>query len=259
MTSYIYIYYCLLVAIGNTNGLIKVYNQSLSLLKSFTAHSNQINRIKQSPFSADFVATCSNDNSVIIWNATTTTNNWNLIRSYTGHTNYVYGLEWINEDTIASGSLDRKIQIWSKSTGTVLRTINAGHGVYCLKLLSNGFHLASGLDNYKINIYNINNGSLISTLSGHTSLIEDLEMINNGNLLASSSDDSKVFIWNLTTNTRKFTLSGHGSYVYGLKLVSNDILASGSADYSIRGNQQYNKNINREYNKWQSNKNINGF
>ncbi len=83
--------------------------------------------------------------------------------------------------------------------------------------------MASGLGNYKINIYNINNGSLISTLSGHTGLIEDLEMINNGNLLASSSDDSNVFIWNLTTNTRKFILSGHSSYVYGLKLVSNDI------------------------------------
>ena len=75
---------------------------------------------------------------------------------------------------------------------------------------------------------------MISTLSGHTGLIEDLALINNGNLLASSSDDSNVFIWDLTTYTRKFTLTGHGSYVYGLKLVSNDILASGSVDYNIK-------------------------
>jgi WD40 repeat protein len=203
-------------------------------MKSFTAHSNQINRIKQTPFNSDYVATCSHDNSVKIWNATTTINNWNLIRSYTGHTNYVYGLEWIDQDTIASGSLDRKIQIWSKSTGTVLLTINTGHGVYCLKLLANGFYLASGLDNYNIMIYNINNGTLVSTLSGHTKLIEDLALINNANLLASSSDDSNVCIWDLTTYTRKFTLSGHSLWVYGLKMISNEILASGSADKSIK-------------------------
>ncbi len=94
--------------------------------------------------------------------------------------------------------------------------------------------MASGLDNYKINIYNTNNGTLVSTLSGHTKLIEDLALINNGNLLASSSDDSNVCIWNLTTFAKKFTLTGHTSYVYGLNIISSEILVSGSADQSIK-------------------------
>jgi len=197
-------------------------------MKSFTAHgSSKINRIKQSPFNKDLVATCSHDNKVKIWNATTTTNDWNLMLTYTGHPNPVYGLEWIDQDTIASGSENNDIKIWSRSTGTTIRTINTGQPVYCL--LSNGVHLASGIGN-DIKMYNVNDGSVISTLSGHSSLIRDLALTKNGNLLASSSEDSKVRIWNMTTNTIKFILTGHISPVYGLKMISNEILASGSFD-----------------------------
>jgi WD40 repeat protein len=206
------------------------------LIKSVSAaHSSIINRIKQSPFNIDFVATCSDDESVKIWNATTTTNNWNLIRTYTGHDNPVNGLEWIDQDTIASGSNNNDIKIWSISTGTTARTISTGIEVYCLKLLPNGVYLASCLGNGQINIYDKNSWAFIRTLSsGHTSSIYDLALTNNGNLLASSSGDKNVFIWDLTRNTLRFILTGHGSPVYGLKMISNEILASGSADKSIK-------------------------
>jgi WD40 repeat protein len=222
-----------LVAIGDESGTIKVYNQSLSLMKSFTAHVGKINRINQSPINKDIVATCSDSKTVKIWNATTTTNNWNMIITYTGHTNNVNDLEWIDQDTIASGSNNNEIQIWSRSTGSNIRTINTGQPVYCLKLLSNGFHLASGLSNGEIKIYDKNNGSEISTLSGHSGLINDLALTNNGHLLASSSGNT-ILIRNLTTYTVKFTLTEHTNTVYGLKMISNEILASGSADTSIR-------------------------
>jgi WD40 repeat protein len=205
-------------------------------MKSFAAHASKINRIKQSPFSADFVASCSDYSTVKIWNATTATNSdWNLIRTYTGHTNPVYGLEWIDQDTIASGSNNKEIQLWSRITGLTIRTINTDSEVYCLKMLLNGVHLASGLGNSQIKIYDKNDGSLFRTLTGHSGLINNLALTNNGNLLASSSADSKVCIWDLTTtNPLKFTLTGHGSPVYGLKMISNDILASGSEDNSIK-------------------------
>jgi WD40 repeat protein len=203
-------------------------------MKSFAAHpSKNINRIKQSPFNKDLVATCSDDNSVKIWNATTTTSDWNFIRAYTGHGNPVYGLEWIDQDTIASGSIDKFIRIWSRSTGTTIRTINANIEVYCLKLLSNGFHLASGLHSGEVKIYDKNDGSLFKTLTGHSGIINDLALTNNGHLLASSSEDNTICIWNMTTYTKKFTLTGHNAVVYGLKMISNEILASGS-DKSIR-------------------------
>jgi WD40 repeat protein len=159
-----------------------------------------------------------------------------LIRNYTNHTQAVLGLEWINEDTIASGGYDYTIKIWSLKTGQTKFTISTGEVVYSLKLLTNGFYLASGLQSGKINIYDINNnGSLILILVGHTNAfgVNDLILLSN-DLLASSSGDRSIRIWNLTTNSTNFILQGHTERVYGLKLVSCDILASGSSDFSIK-------------------------
>jgi WD40 repeat protein len=201
-------------------------------MNSFKAHSLSVNRIKQSPFNSDYVGTCSWDTTVKIWNIS----NWSLIRSYTDHSQYVLGLEWINEDTIASGGYDCEIKIRSITTGETNLTISTGDWVSSLKLLTNGFYLACGLFNENINIYDINSsGSLISTLVGHSNPygVNDLISLNN-DLLASSISDCSIRIWNLTTNSTKFVLQGHTANVNRLKLVSFDILASGSSDTTIK-------------------------
>jgi WD40 repeat protein len=178
------------------------------------------------------VSTCSYDRTVKIWNIS----NWSLIRNFTNHTQAVLGLEWINEDTIASGGYDYTIKLWSINMDQTKLTIYTGDVVISLKLLTNGFYLASGLGSGKINIYDINNnGSLISILVGHAIAngVNDLILLSN-DLLASSSSDRSIRIWNLTTNSTKFILQGHSLNVNGLKLVSYDILASGSSDTTIK-------------------------
>jgi WD40 repeat protein len=179
------------------------------------------------------VSTCSFDRTVKIWNKSNPSN-WCLIRNYTNHTSAVLGLEWINEDTIASGGYDYTIKIWSIKTAETKMTIYTGEVVISLKLLMNSYYLACGLGSGKINIYDIiNNVSLISILVGHTVDVNDLILLRS-DLSASSSGDRSIRIWNLTTNSTKFILQGHTERVNGLKLVSCDILASGSSDFSIK-------------------------
>ena len=74
------------------------------------AHSYGITRLKQLP--NGLVASASDDKTVKIWSPTT---DWSLIRTYTQHTSEVVGLEYISstDNTIASGSWDGTIQIWS--------------------------------------------------------------------------------------------------------------------------------------------------
>jgi WD40 repeat protein len=91
------------------NGQIQIYNQD-SLVNSFQAHSNRIKRIKQSPFNTNYVATCSSDATVKIWNLF----NWTIITIYTQHSSNVYTLEWLDNDTLASADWrDKTIQLWS--------------------------------------------------------------------------------------------------------------------------------------------------
>ncbi len=203
------------------------------MINSFQAHSNAINRIKQSPYNNDYVATCSLDKTVKIWNISNPSD-WCLIRTYTGHTNQVFGLEWINENTIASGGYDNTIKIWSINTGETNRTITIFSPVRILIFLTNSFYIASGLYSGNINIYDINNGNFKTpTLKGQTSVNNDLIQINN-DLLASSSYENFFLIWNLTTNSIQFNLTGHTSDVFGLKLISSDVLASGSNDKTLK-------------------------
>jgi WD40 repeat protein len=147
---------------------MKVFDEEFNLIQSFKAHPTNIERIKQSPFSSDRVATCSFDYTVKIWNPTN--NMWSLVRTFTGHTQPVYALEFLNANTIASGSSN--IQIWSLNTGSVNRNITSG-SVFSLKLLSNGIHLAAGLSG-TIRIYNINTGALVSNLTGHSDYVIDM-------------------------------------------------------------------------------------
>jgi len=219
------------VAIGDTNGLIKLYNQNLTLINTFQAHTSYINQIKQLP--NGYVATVSNDNTSKIWNIGSGSTNWTLVRNYTGHTTWVNVIECINEDIVATGSSDCTIKIWSIQTGANSLSINTKSTVNSLQLLSNGLYLAAGLYMGIINVYNINNGSLVYTLYGHTLQVNDFALINT-DLLASSSGDNTTIIWDLTSKRVKFNLTGHTSGVRRLKLISSDLLLSGSRDKTIK-------------------------
>ncbi len=96
-------------------------------------------------------------------------------------------LEWLDKDTLASaGWLDQGIKLWSLTTGQTKLTIQTPNQyVHSLKLLNTNIHLAAGLFG-DINIYNINDGNLVSSLKGHTWAVEDLVQIS-ADLLASSS------------------------------------------------------------------------
>ena len=213
--------------IGGDSGQLAVYNESYSLIHlNLKAHSNLIYRIKEAQ--SGLIVTASYDSKVKVWDSI---NNWNLTGAYTGHSSPVYSLVYISYDVMASGESNRYIKIWIMSSLTTLKTIYAGDAVFCLALLNNGIYLASGHSTFII-IWNINYGSLVATLTGHSSGVYGLAVIND-ELLASCSVDQTVRIWNMSTNSLKFTLYGHTNIINGIKLIAADVIASGSVDSII--------------------------
>jgi WD40 repeat protein len=140
-------------------------------------------------------------------------------------------------DTLAVSDQSGLLQICSINTGQSLNTIIVGFSVLSLQLFTNNQGvtcLAAGLENGNINIYNTNTYGLITSLTGHSSYVNDLALISTSNLLASGGDDYTVRLWDLTTNTCKYILTGHNDWVMGLKQITSDILASGSWDTTIK-------------------------
>jgi WD40 repeat protein len=218
------------VASGDANGVVKIYNNSMSLLQSLPDHSGvQIWRIKQN---GNYFATCSDDTTVNVWRIYSSSN-FTLFRTFSSHSSSIYGMDWLDADTLASSGFgDNSIKIWSLSTGVTKRQIDTNSRVRTLKIIS-PLNLAVGLQSSDISIYNFNNGSLVTTLKGHTGVVWDLAQLN-ASTLASSSDDTTVRIWDLNTNTLRFTLTGHTATVFSLKQITSTILASGSADTTIK-------------------------
>ena len=227
-----------------------IYNTKTSNKKIFLAHYSAITRIKQFP--TGLVASSAGD-GISVWDPSD--DKWSLVRTYRGHDGGATSIEYLNSDTVISGSTDSSIHVWSISTGLLKLKIDLGRKYYCcpplpylpgwyethpvcsLQMLSNGL-LASGQEDGSIKIWNITMGNLTNTLTGHTNRVNDMSLVNE-KLLASASADFTVKIWNYLNGSLISTLLGHTASVNALKVLSllssssSFILASASYDTNI--------------------------
>jgi WD40 repeat protein len=92
--------------------------------------------------------------------------------------------------------------------------------------------LFSGSADAKIKIWNIINGELIRTLSGHNSWIWSLAILPD-NTLVSGFDDI-ITIWNITKGKEVKILHGHNGSIWALVTFSDHSLISASGDSTIK-------------------------
>ena len=115
----------------------------------------------------------------------------------------------------------RGFECWfnKKKTSQGLRHTGA---ISALVLLKNG-SIASGSFDTTIKIWNIEDGALKRTLTGHKSGINNLILLKNGDLV-DGSYDLQIKISKIEDG------SGHTRYVFALKQLENGDLVSGSED-----------------------------
>jgi WD40 repeat protein len=182
--------------------------------------------LKYLPFINGYVASGSADNySVNVWDSLT----WTLIQKYTNHTNYVYSLDQIDNDTMVSGSIDQTIRIWKISKNETLKIISSNAAVLAVRVFSienQQIVCGKGSSSNNLGIYNYSTGVLTRTLSGHSSSVYSIEMLS-GQFMVSGGDDLKVIIWNLSSYSIKYNLTGHNSTVKCIKRLSSNLMASG--------------------------------
>jgi WD40 repeat protein len=171
------------------------------------------------------VASASADTTVNVWNTLTFTS----IRKYTNHTDVIYALDQIDNDTMVSGSQDRTIRIWRISTGETLQTINVNEVVFVVRVFSIEFkQIVCGKfgSTNNLQIYNYETGDLIHTLNGQISSVWSIEMLSD-QFMASGGGDNRVIIWDLSSRSIKYNLTGHTFPVYCIKRLSSNMIASG--------------------------------
>jgi WD40 repeat protein len=177
------------------------------------------------------VASASDDTTVNVWDTLT----WTSFRKYTNHTNIVYSLDQIDNDTMVSGSKDNTIRIWRISTGETVKIITFNVAVYVIRVFSIEYKLIvcgtyGGSNN--LQIFNYNTGALNRTLIGHSDHVRSIEMLS-GQFMASGGADQNVIIWDLFSYSIKYSLTGHTISVTCVKRLSSNLMASGDWNGTI--------------------------
>ncbi|CAD8165631.1 unnamed protein product [Paramecium octaurelia] len=151
-------------------------------------------------------------------------------RSFSGKINC---LAQIDVDNISIGC-DRKIYLFNFNKQEDILLGEHDSYVTSLSYSQKMSLLASGTNDQKIFLWNVNAKKKIAVLEGHTGEINQLSFSPDGQCLASASDDQQIKLWNIELSEQSNISNGHQLCVNQIAF-SNDglIIASCSRDRSI--------------------------
>ncbi|KAI9292363.1 WD40 repeat-like protein [Neoconidiobolus thromboides FSU 785] len=104
-----------------------------------------------------------------------------------------------------------------------------------IQFSNEGSLLASGSTDKKVNLYNTQNGKLLTTFTGALQSMMYVEFNSTDDYLLGTSNDNSVRIWNLNNYKLKDTLTGHIGKIYSAKFSKDSTkILSGSHDRTLK-------------------------
>ncbi|XP_050423894.1 transducin beta-like protein 3 [Adelges cooleyi] len=134
--------------------------------------------------------------------------------------------------TIASGSQDKLIKVWSANDLSLLGVCR-GHkrGVWCVRFSPIDQVLLSSSADTTVKIWSMGDYSCLKTLEGHDSSVLKCNFFNHGTQVASCGGDGLLKIWCLKSSECLATLDKHSSKIWAMSDVDDgSILITGGAD-----------------------------
>jgi WD40 repeat protein len=179
-----------------------------------------------------------------------------LLRTLEGHSLNVWSVAFSPDGKLlASGSFDKKINIWNVTDGKLIRTIS-GHSeaVLSVAFSKDGRYLASGSDDRTVKLWNVADGNLLRSFQGDSEHIYSVALSPDGKWLLSGgrdkntlgeliqnifgdSDSNKwvtVRLWNLEDGKLLQTFAQHSNDVFSVAFSPDSKwIASASEDKTV--------------------------
>lgn len=176
--------------------------------------------------SSSLMASGEQSNNIKIWNYL----NGTKVRVLVNHTNDVEDLLLVNNQTLASSSLDNSVIIWDMNSWIALRKLMHSSSVYGLLTISET-QIASGSSDTTVRIWNWNDGRLVKTLTGHSGRVYWSLGLFNENIILSGSMDRTVLWTDINTGDVLRSVNT-GMQIRALAILSNYSIPATSTSIS---------------------------
>ena len=211
--------------------------QRQQCIRQLTGHQDWVLNLAMTMDSTgDYLASCSADQSVRLWNLGT----GKVEQTFLGHQDHVnavaFGASADVAHILASASSDHQVKLWNWRTGDCLQTlVGHTHRVYGLCFHPSQPLLVSGGADLTIRLWDIARGDCCQTLMGHDGWIFAIALSPCGRYILSGGQDQQVKLWEIESGQCIQTFIGHRHQVYSVAFdPQGRWVASGSQDQTIR-------------------------
>ncbi|HEX7734518.1 MAG TPA: serine/threonine-protein kinase [Ktedonobacteraceae bacterium] len=158
--------------------------------------------------------------------ATPTPNNplGSTLMIYTGQSSEVTGVCWspvTSSRLVASCSQDKSVVIWNAAAGSPVLPFTQSAPISVVVWSPDGQYLAFGGDNTEIEIHNVQDGSMVARLTGHSQPVRGLAWSPDSRRLVSASEDHTAIVWDVLNNTQQQVFTGHTNIVWAAAWAPN--------------------------------------
>jgi len=236
--------------VSSSGNLVQIWDalQSSSIM-DLTGHTELVNAVQYSP-DGTLIASCSNDNTIKIWDAI---KKGPAKITFTGHNSNVNSIVFSPDGRrLASASSDNTVKIWDITTyGEALLTRESLHDIWSVSFFPDGSKVAFGGDG-EIQIWDTETGSgnlILSIEDLGIAEVKDIDFSSDGTRIAFSSAPDKIEVWEIfsiptspiawiemvATKSKILSLVGHQSYSRSVRYSPTGTrIVSGSCDKTIR-------------------------
>ncbi len=163
--------------------------------------------------SGKYFLTHGTDSLAYVWDVKTL----KLFQTIRGHSNAVYGAEFLASDGLVTVSRDNSAKIWETLQSTSELRLNDGPArLWSISFSMDNRMLAVAGEDSRIVIWDPRTGAKLYELNGHRQSVQFVRFSPDGKTLASASQDGSVRLWDLGTRRSIAELKGHGAFVNSL-------------------------------------------
>ena len=221
-----------LLATGSYDGVARIWSRSGALLHTLRGHHGPIFSLKWNKL-GNYLLSGSYDKTTIVWDVSESTGY--IVQQFTDHQAPALDVDWKDNDTFASCSTDKTVQVCRVGTPRPIK-VYVGHTdeVNGVKWDPSGRYLASCSDDCTAKVWEVDSDRTgpLHDFNLHKEEIYTLKWSPNSDLfplLATASFDGTVMLWNVADGSRYRIFDRHRDSVYSVAFSpSGDYLASGS-------------------------------